>query len=444
MNINKYEDEGENPGIKKHSRTFPKFFWTILILLMIVLGVLFAKAYNLGNKVFISNTSFFQKFQSLFFRGSGTSLIGEDKDRINVLLLGYGGEGHDGTYLTDTMILASIKPSTKEVLITTIPRDLYWEDGQQKINAAYAFTREKTHDPTQAGLRTSRVVENLSGLTVPYFATMDFRAFEKAVDRVGGLDVTVEKTFTDAQFPDENFGYLAPVTFTQGSSHMNGVRALEFARSRHGNNDENSDFARSKRQSLIIAAFKEKMTTLNLFSNTGTINDLTNILADHANTNLDPSELLRLAQIMRDKDVKIISQSLDTDSGLLCPDLTGPLGYLLIKCPGISDDDIRNVFLNGFDGAEIRKEKSTIILENAGTDSVLYSSIKKSLASIGVTVYEVPYRGLPLLNSALYQINSKPATIKYLEDKLNIKAQEKPAQMTANSDLVLIIGGSNN
>lgn len=443
MNLNKYENQNDFPDKKNQSRIFPKIFWTILILLFLLLGVLFAKAYNVGSKVFVSKTSFFKKIGNVIFHGSSGSLIGEDDDQINILLLGYGGIGHDGTYLTDTMIVASIKPSTKEVLLSSIPRDLYWKAGEQKINSAYAFGIEKTKDPNQAGQKATQVVENITGLKIPYFAAIDFKGFEKAVDRVGGLDVNVEKTFTDSEFPNETLGYLPPITFTQGMEHMDGERALEFARSRHGNNDENSDFARSKRQSLIIEAFKNKVGKLNMFSNSGTINDLTNILADHANTNLDPSELLRLSEIMRNKDVKIISQSLDPDTGLICPDTTGPLGYILINCPGITDRDIKNVFTNGFQGAQVREEKASVILENAGTATELYSSIKSQLLAAGVTVYEVPYKGLPLQNSVLYEITSKPATISYLEDKLNVKAQQKPAQMTAASDLVLIIGGIN-
>ncbi|MDB4939653.1 MAG: hypothetical protein JWO40_78 [Candidatus Doudnabacteria bacterium] len=423
------------------SRAFPKFFWILIIIVLVLFGMLFSKAYSISSKVFVSKTSFIKKVSNILFHGGSTTLIGEDQDRINLLLLGYGGEGHDGPYLTDTIIVASIKPSTKEVLLTSIPRDLLWKTGQQKINFAYVSGLEKSQDPNQAGQKAEQAIESITGLQIPYFATVDFSGFEKAVDRIGGLDVNVEKTFTDSQFPDSGIGYLPPITFTQGLEHMNGVRALEFARSRHGNNGEDSDFARSKRQSLIIQSFKQKAGDLNLFTDTTKINDLTNILADHAHTNLDPDALLALTKIVNDKNAKIISQSLDPDTLLICPDTQGSLGYTLTNCPGVSDSDIQNLFINGFDQSAVRQEKATIILENAGTADTLYTSIKKDLTGSGVTVYEVPYKGLPLKNSVLYQINAKPATINYLEGKLSIKAQQKPAQMTANSDLVLIIGG---
>ena len=109
-------------------------------------------------------------------------------------------------------------------------------------------------------------MQNLTGLQVPYFAVMDFSGFEKAIDQVGGVDVTVDRTFTDYQYPDSGTGYLPPQTFTAGPQHMDGARALIFARSRHAAGVEGSDFARSQRQQKIIDAFKQKVLSMNLVS----------------------------------------------------------------------------------------------------------------------------------------------------------------------------------
>jgi len=77
---------------------------------------------------------------------SEKQLRGEDKDRINILLLGMGGKKHEGGYLTDTIILASLKPSTKQVALLSIPRDLNIAVegmGWQKINSINALLKEK-------------------------------------------------------------------------------------------------------------------------------------------------------------------------------------------------------------------------------------------------------------------------------------------------------------
>ncbi len=423
-------------------RKFPYFFWTILIVFFIVFGVLFAKAYNVSSKVFKSRTSFFKRVTNVLIHGGSAQLVGESDDRINILLLGYGGEGHDGTYLTDTIIVASIKPSSHEIVLTSIPRDYLWESGDAKINFAYANAIAKYKDSDKAAQEAMTAVESVTGLTIPYYATIDFKGFEEAINKVGGVDVNVERTFTDSQYPDEAFGYLAPITFNAGQQHMNGTKALQFARSRHGDNGEDSDFARSKRQSLIISAFKAKVESLNLLSNTSKLNGLVDILADHAHTNLDPNEILHLASIAKDDQATINSKSLAVDDSFICQTVDPTLGYIIKPCDGVTDQQVRNFFINSLGDGAVQSEKAEIIMENAGTDDTLFLQTKNELQSMGMTVYVVAYKGLPIQRSVLYQVNDKPATIRYLEKKLGVKAQPKPAQMTAKADLVLIIGGT--
>src|SRR3989344_2570212 len=76
-----------------------------------------------------------------------TVIEGQQNDRINILLLGMGGPGHDGPYLTDTNIIVSIKPSTKEVALLSVPRDLgviLPDSGLTKINHANSYGESKT------------------------------------------------------------------------------------------------------------------------------------------------------------------------------------------------------------------------------------------------------------------------------------------------------------
>ncbi len=150
-------------------------------------------------------------------------------------------------------------------------------------------------DWNQAGADARQTVETLSGLNIPYFAVLDFAGFKEAIDQVGGVDVVVDRTFTDYAYPaDVGDGYLPPITFTAGPQHMDGTTALEFARSRHAAGPEGSDFARSQRQQKIITAFEAKLFQLNIISGASTLNSLLDIFADHFHTNLDPGELYQL------------------------------------------------------------------------------------------------------------------------------------------------------
>ena len=89
----------------------------------------------------------FKRLGYVFF-GPDTSLAGAKDDRVNILLLGMGGIGHEGPFLTDTIMIVSMKPTTNQIALISIPRDLGVEmpnHGWQKINQANSYGEtEKT------------------------------------------------------------------------------------------------------------------------------------------------------------------------------------------------------------------------------------------------------------------------------------------------------------
>lgn len=435
-----------NPELttKKQRKLFPKIFWILVLVSVIFIIFFISKAYGLTSKVFVNNISFVKRIGSVI---DGTSLIGESEGQINILILGYGGPEHDGPYLTDSIIIASIKPDTKEVLLSTLPRDYLWDEYPvvSKINAAYSTGYFRNESHAEAGQMAIEAVEEVTGLEIPYFASVDFKGFEKAVDRLGGLDIYVDNTFTDPIFPnDETKGYLGPLTFKQGWETMNGKRALQFARSRHAVGIEASDFARSRRQAKIIQAFKDKALELNLVSNSDKVNDLLVILSEHFHTNLEPGELLRLGKLMRSGEATIMSQSLDEATGLVCGGFLGleeeQRQYVLTLCADVTKTDVKNFFKYGFEFAALRGEQTSVILEQGGSNTALYNQIKDKLNQAGITVYEVTYKGLPIQRSVLYTVEDFPATETYLEELLKTTSQPLPSQLKASSDFVIIVG----
>ena len=424
-------------------RRFPKIFWISLIILLAALSFVFVRAYNAGSQIFTSKVSFFKKIEELVF-GGNAALQGESSGRINILLLGYGGAGHDGPYLTDSMILASVKPDTKQVLLISIPRDYWWQfpGGSRKINSAFSEGYAKNENFGQGGAEARQAVSELTGLDIPYYASLDFHGFVKAVDTVGGLDIDVPDTFTDSQYPnDATNGYLPPITFYKGTEHMDGARALEFARSRHAPGIEGSDFARSKRQELVLQAFKQKVKKLNLLTDSSKIANLLGILADHFHTNIDPSQILHLEKMLNNPAAQIYAESLDQDTGLICPGTASDGEWILHPCDGVSDAQIKQFFQDGLKIAQIKSEHPSIIMENAGIGDKTFDEIKSQLQEAGAQVYMGAYNGIKLDENVLYEIHPEPLTEKILESELDIpSAQAKPDGMVAHSDLVLIIG----
>ena len=272
------------------------------------------------NIIFPENTVLENLGKLSFWEGVAKMMIGKDKilkgelsDRINILILGMGGEQHDGPYLTDTIILASLKPSNDKLGLLSIPRDLYVEIpnyGWQKINAANALGMAREKD---GGLLTSKTVSQTFDIPIHYWVRIDFSLFKEIIDELDGVNMNVENSFTDYQFPGLNSTYKT-ISFTAGVQIMDGETALNFARSRHGTNGEDSDFARSKRQQKIILAIKEKIQQQKLLSQPAKILKIYQSLKNNVSTNLDLNQIIKLAKLTIEiKDENILNRTIETE-----------------------------------------------------------------------------------------------------------------------------------
>lgn len=430
--------------------------WTLGIIAAVILilgGYIGVRAANLSGKIFVGQkTNFFNKISSLISsQTGGTKLIGEKDGQINVLLLGIGGPGHDGPYLSDTIIVAQIRPGDKKATLISIPRDYLVNTkslGQTKINAVFADSYGKSKDWDKAGADTRAVVENITGLDIPYFAVLDFQGFEKAIDLLGGVDIQIDRTFTDYTFPNSGDGYLPPVTFTQGTEHMSGERALIYARSRHAAGPEGSDFARSVRQQKVISAAKQKIVDLNIITDAGKINDLANDVGDHFHTNLSPGELIHLYSIGKDIGTdQMTSLSLDPDTGLICPETLESNGaYVLVVCPNKTTQDVINFFKNSFDKGALVNEHAVVWLADSSVTGKLYKHAETVLQGAGLTVYKVIYSGKPLNQSVVYAVNDKPSTIDFIKNELSASPVSLPPPGIkidkSKVDVIIILGSS--
>lgn len=268
--------------------------------------------------------------------GNNAPLRGEAEDRINVLLLGIGGDGHAGSELTDSIMVASIKPSTQQVALLSLPRDLqvkYFNEGNtgsypyegHKINNAYAWGGSDL---------TRKKVQDVTGLTIHYYVVVDFSGFRKIIDDVGGVTVTVEQPFTGLyganelsipcppkQKQTEADGVYCAIPFTAGEQHLDGERALIFARIRKladsspsGSGSEGSDFARAKRQQLVLEAFKQQLFSSSTLLQPTRFSDVLDDLGAHIKTNLQLWEIVRLVQMTAglDRD-SIITRVIDNN-----------------------------------------------------------------------------------------------------------------------------------
>jgi LCP family protein required for cell wall assembly len=333
-----------------------------LILLAIIVVIL---------AIFVVKTASIYPFLFQLVFNRGVSLKQTSDNRINILLLGIGGGNHDGPNLTDTIILASLDPKNNKVTLTSIPRDLWVPDltmNVKKINGAYAYGEAIKKG---GGLALAEAaISKITGQQIDYGVRIDFSGFVKAVDIIGGLDINVDNTFDDYQYPidgkeadtcghtleemqviantpEDQLSQVFPcrylhLHFNKGLNHMNGETALEFVRSRHASETiEASDFARSKRQEKVISAFKSKVLSAETLINPGKIISLYTTLQGSIDTDIQQNEFddfIRLAGKM--KNAKIQSAVIDAGDDstqraglLISPPITSEYDYAWTLIP---------------------------------------------------------------------------------------------------------------
>ncbi|HWQ99916.1 MAG TPA: LCP family protein [Candidatus Methylomirabilis sp.] len=275
-----------------------------------------------GTTVFeeVGNLPVIAEIRRLAWGSTAADDAGTPDNRITFLLLGVGGEGHEGAQLTDTILLASVDLATKKIGIVSLPRDLAFPLGGgrfMKINAVNAYA-EQSH-PGAGARDTADALSELFTVRIDHVARVDFKGFASFIDAMGGVDIDVDRSFTDNEYPTENYKWKS-ISFEKGRQHMDGATALQFVRSRHGSNGEGSDFARSARQQKVVLAVKEKLLSKGTFGNPQRIVKLYEAVANNVQTDLSPWNLVKLAPLAQDFSKDDITTTVLTD---------GPGGELL-------------------------------------------------------------------------------------------------------------------
>ncbi|HET8845365.1 MAG TPA: LCP family protein [Ktedonobacteraceae bacterium] len=198
-----------------------------------------------------------------------TNFVG-GSERINFLIMGYGGSGHDGAFLTDSLVVISLLPQTHHTTLISVPRDLWVQNpansgSYSKLNDVYPVAAgDQNKNPVAGGDAVAQKISVITGLKINYWMTINFAGFQDFIDAIGGVDVNVPTAFT-AQYPANDDPNINPnwikVKFTKGPQHMDGKKAIVYSRARYvlDNPAEGSDFARSQRQQIIMKAALTKI-----------------------------------------------------------------------------------------------------------------------------------------------------------------------------------------
>lgn len=212
---------------------------------------------------------------------------GVQQDRVNILLIGIGGDTHPGSgkALADAVMVLSLKPSTGQAAMISIPRDYYVSMGRQgkhRINAAHEIG--ESDGPGGGPKLLMEAAQTVLGQPMHAYVRIDFAAFRKIIDELGGIDVYVHRSFYDFLFKDG---------FKQGWQHMNGDRALRFARYRYVMSEEGNNYARELRQQQVLAAIRDKVRSLPP-QQALRLAAVARAVSSHTSTNLTTEQLVNL------------------------------------------------------------------------------------------------------------------------------------------------------
>jgi anionic cell wall polymer biosynthesis LytR-Cps2A-Psr (LCP) family protein len=194
----------------------------------------------------------------------------------NVLILGVdtlAGRG-DVPPLTDTMMLASLDFNSATVRTLPLPRDLWSDTYQTKINALYWYGQE--NNPDQPEAFTTQVVQEMTGVPIHHTVVVSLEQVAQVIDMLGGITVDVQQPFSDSEFPrpgvdvttekDPQILYMT-INFEAGAQKLSGERALQYIRSRHSQGEEGDDTARSRRQQQVIQAMVAQLLSPQTLTN---------------------------------------------------------------------------------------------------------------------------------------------------------------------------------
>ena len=228
--------------------------------------------------------------------------------RLNILLVGTDQRNNAPTFNTDTMIVVSIDPKTKQVAMLTLPRDttgvpvppsaqgVWGATYQGKITSwfmanqglANLWPGKTANARGFAALKS--ILGNLYGISIQYYVEVNFQGFVDAVNTLGGVRVNVQIPVAENDFPLTD-QIKSRVYIPAGPQEMNGTQALVYARSRHGSND----FDRGLRQQRVVLSLKDELDPQTVFAN---LTGLVSALKSSVQTDIPVGDTTLMGQLL--------------------------------------------------------------------------------------------------------------------------------------------------
>ena len=439
----------------------------VLLVLVLLIGGFFAvRAWLAAGNIFQGNI--FGLFE--------TKALKQDKNgRSNILVLGTSDDdkGHEGAYLTDSIMVVSVDQKNKNAYMISLPRDLQVQYGQAcpagyqgKLNAYYNCVGGAEGDinkDRQALKTTSKFIGDIVGLDIQYGVNVNYTVVRDLVKAVGGsITVKIESRDPRGQM-DSNFDWKCGVgdpavsraeqlrrcppnghfiDFPNGEVKLDAERALYLAQARGDRAPtygfEQSNFDREKNQQKIIKALREKAMSAGVLTDPGKVLGVLDALGNNLRTTFDSAEIrtvIKIASETDSKNIKSISL-IDAEPAVLNEAATPVAGEFNFT-------GIRALIAKSLSKDPVVREGATIDVYNGSGVSGAAQTEADKLSGEGLTIGTVG--NAPTGQYApveLYMIGDKPSTKAKLEKLLGVSAKTStpPLQAAAGTDFIVIVG----
>lgn len=397
--------------------------------IMLATGLFFgAKAFMAAGKIITRNNT--GSAPALAASVNPATLKGEGQGRVNFLLLGTGGGDHEGSSLSDTMMVVSLDPKTRDVAMLSVPRDLYVQlKGTRygKINEANSLG-----GPDLA----KTVVQKVIGVPIHYYISLDFSGFKQAVDVLGGVDINVKQRLDDSEYPcDYNQYKVCGYHQSAGQVHMNGTTALKYARCRKGNCGD--DFGRAARQQDVMLAVRLRALQVSTLTNPVKLSGLIDTVGGHVKTDLSLKEIQKLALLAKDIDTSKVENKVLSDAAdnyLEFGPASFNAGSILVPKSGNFDySDIQDFVKNIFADHYLIDENARVEVQNGTNVAGLASRIVQSLKASHYNILPPSTAAAATAKTVIYDYSGghKPVTVNYLKARFNCMVIQAPVPSVA-------------
>lgn len=383
----------------------------------------------------------------------------DGKNRVNILLMGldYGAGSdpavRDGPPKTDTMILVTIDPLSQTIGALSIRRDLLVDIpegvGYKKINMAYSYGSTSTMPGVDGPSLAVETVEQFLGIKINYYAEINFDAFIKIIDEIGGVNVNITVPMT----ADWN-GSGMPFTIQPGNYTLPGSYALAFARCREGCGD---DYGRGSNQMQMLQSIRNRILNYKMLPKL-IVNApaLYNDVSSGIKTNMSLDQAIQLATLMmqipknqmKTYNIDVSDISADTTAfidgvaqSVLVPNMAA-IRKLRDEMFANQGSAAAPITLGTNDTLALaKKEKARIQILNGTLSSGLADTTSTYLQKLGLNVV-----GTGTTDRTVYSkitvSGATPYTVSYLATLLNVPESriENHYDPNAAADVIITLG----